>query len=198
VYRAIPTRPGEVRPVGQSAGRVAGIELVHNRAVLRHAVLVCLGAACSSRSSPKAPARDAARPPIDAAPSDVAVDAQPLAPRLSCASSPHHLMGEVKVTIDPTSLRGDLLVYDASHAPSRHLLVLAKPTPNETVLVFESYAQWDSTFKHTPVPHHDRFAKGAAVARIVNDATPRLMFDQALQLDAEFDSGSWTEGYRCH
>jgi hypothetical protein len=166
--------------------------------------VACVLAACSGKAEV---AKDAARPrpavPADAAPADVEVVAVAIDARvelmLACRSGPHHrTMGEVSVAVDAATLKGELVVYDTSKAPTRHFQIRAKPTPDETVFVFDGYAQGDSVFKGKPVPRADHLKPDAVVARIVRTgAEVRLVFDGAFRPSADFDQGSWTDGYSC-
>jgi hypothetical protein len=76
--------------------------------------------------------------------------------------------------------------------------VVAKPAADETVFVFEDYADGDSTFKGKRVPHTDPLRPGDPVARLVrshNDV--RLVVDGALRPTSDFDRGAWVDGYSC-
>ena len=133
-----------------------------------------------------------------AADAAIAVDAQAARPVLACNTGPHHLIGKISVSVDAATLKGELMVYDASKAPTRHFRIHAKPTPNETVFVFDGYAQGDSVFKGKPVPRTDHLKPDAVVARMLRTGPEvRLVFDGAFQPTTDFDMGSWTDGYSC-
>jgi hypothetical protein len=163
--------------------------------------VTCVLAACSGTAADVA--KDASKP-RDAAlvadamiVADAAIDAR-VEPVMACRASPHHLMGKIEVSADLATLRGELIAYDASKAASRHLRVRAKPSPDETVFVFEGYADGDSEFKGKPVPRTDHLKPGDVVARLLRArGQVRLVFDGAFRLSPDFDRGKWTEGYSC-
>lgn len=117
---------------------------------------------------------------------------------LKCSSAPHsRQLGRISISVDPTSLRGELIAFDASPAPTRRLFVRATPAATETVFVFDHYARDDSTFKGRRVPRTDHLAPGAVVARITQGAGEALLvFDGTFQLPPDFDRGQSTS-YRC-
>jgi len=135
-------------------------------------------------------------PPVDAAPDGADACG---AVGLACRASPHQRwVGHIEVRADPTTLRGELIVIDASKAPQRHLFVRARPSACETIFVFDGYAPADSTLKGKPVARADNFKRGQIVARLGRSAgVLRLAFDSELRLGGDFDRGTWVDGYDC-
>ncbi len=157
--------------------------------------VACLLAACSGKAVEIA--KDAAQSRDAALIADAPIDAR-VEPVLACSHGPHHVMGKIAVSADPATLRGELIAYDASKAPSRHLRVRAKPSADETVFVFEAYADGDSMFKGKRVPRTDHLKPDDVVARLVRTRDEvRLVFDGAFRLSPDFDRGAWTDGYSC-
>jgi hypothetical protein len=152
--------------------------------------------ACSSKGV-VAVAKDATQPRDRAPIADATPDAR-VEPLLACRPSLHHLIGKLEVSADPATLRGQLVAYDASTSPSRHLRVRAKPSADETVFVFVDYAESDSTFKGKRVPRTDQLRPGDVVVRLLRSHSDvRLVFDGALRPTPDFDRGSWVDGYSC-